>query len=269
VTSVDACRFSLETPDLLQAHAAAHHFDPHLHATFSLVIVTKGRAWLQAQNWRSTVAAGDAFLFSPFQVHAGGDLQGPVEYEVLYPSMRFVADSVELGEKPTELPCFRATVLRSSAATQTLLESLSSSATAAAKVESALQGVLRSCSLEPIGVPARAMTAVRTACQVIHDESMQPIDTQTLARHARLNKSHFIRVFHRVTGLAPQSYLRQVRVARARELICAGAGLAETAQATGFCDQPHLTREFKKIYGVTPGHLSRDVHSRANPVQAA
>jgi AraC-like DNA-binding protein len=56
--------------------------------------------------------------------------------------------------------------------------------------------------------------------------------------------------------------LRQVRVAKARELICAGVSLVDVAQAAGFCDQAHLTREFKKIHGVPPGRLSRGVRDR-------
>lgn len=259
MTAVDACTFSLERPDLLRAHASARHFDPHLHDTFSLVILTKGCAWLQSQHWSSTVREGDAFLFNPFQVHAGGDLQGNVEYEVLYPSMRFVTESLGLAATRTGLPLFRAAVLRRSATTQTLLESLSAPGGATARVESALHGVLRACHFEPAGIPERGMRAVRVACEVIHGKYMQPIDTGTLADYARLNKCHFIRIFHRVTGLAPQNYLRQVRVAKACELICAGVELVEVAQSTGFCDQAHMTREFKKIYGVTPGRLSRDV----------
>lgn len=263
MTAVDSCTFSLERPDLLRARASAHHFDPHLHDTFSLVILTKGCAWLQSQRWSSTVHEGDAFLFHPFQVHAGGDLQGNVEYEVLYLSMRFVTESLGLSATRTGFPFFRAAVLRRSATTQTLLESLSAANGATARVESALHGVLRARHFEPVaGIPERGMRAVRVACQVIHEKYMQPIDTGTLANYARLNKCHFIRIFHRVTGLAPQNYLRQVRVAKARELICAGVELVEVAQSTGFCDQAHMTREFKKIYGVTPGRLSRDVRRR-------
>jgi AraC-like DNA-binding protein len=131
-----------------------------------------------------------------------------------------------------------------------------------ANVESALHDVLRAYHIEPAGIPDKGMRAVRVACQVIHERYMEPLDTGTLADYARLNKCHFIRIFHRVTGLAPQNYLRQVRVAKARELICAGVSLVEVAQTAGFCDQAHMTREFKKIYGVTPGRLSRGVRGR-------
>jgi AraC-like DNA-binding protein len=262
MTTVASCKFSLERPDLLRAHASAYYFDPHLHDTFSVVILTKGCVSLESPRWRNIVYEGDVFLFNPFEVHAGGSRQRVAEYDVLYPSTRFVTDSLGLPAERLGFPSFRTDVLRKCAKTQALLESLRTPDGASATVETALQSVLRECSLDPAGAPEKATRAVRVACQVIHDMYMKPIGTDVLAAYARLNKCHFIRVFHRVTGLAPQSYMRQVRLARARELICTGAELVEVAQSTGFSDQAHLTREFKKVHGVTPGCLSRDLHRR-------
>ncbi|MEU3648139.1 AraC family transcriptional regulator [Lentzea sp. NPDC034063] len=41
--------------------------------------------------------------------------------------------------------------------------------------------------------------------------------------------------------------------------MCAGFELNDVAQMVRFSDQPHLTREFKKVFGVPPGALSRGV----------
>lgn len=43
------------------------------------------------------------------------------------------------------------------------------------------------------------------------------------------------------------------RVDRARRLLLAGRAPADVAGATGFYDQAHLTRHFKRLVGVTPG----------------
>lgn len=43
------------------------------------------------------------------------------------------------------------------------------------------------------------------------------------------------------------------RLARARTLIKNGVPLAETAARAGFADQSHLTRQFKRAFGLTPG----------------
>ena len=56
-------------------------------------------------------------------------------------------------------------------------------------------------------------------------------------------------------GMSPHQYLVNVRVNSARALLTSGAGrrsLADVAAAVGFADQSHLTRQFKRVLGLTP-----------------
>lgn len=84
-----------------------------------------------------------------------------------------------------------------------------------------------------------------------------------LAAEAGLSKFHFLRVFAKATGQTPHAYLVNLRVNRARDLLATGTRPAEAAVAAGFADQSHLTRVFKRIVGVTPGHYARAVAGRA------
>ena len=61
------------------------------------------------------------------------------------------------------------------------------------------------------------------------------------------------RAFTRVYGLAPSDYQRQLRVRAARRLLIRGVSPAHAAAQAGFADQAHLTRWFRRYYGVTPG----------------
>jgi AraC-like DNA-binding protein len=45
------------------------------------------------------------------------------------------------------------------------------------------------------------------------------------------------------------------RVERARRLLLDGRSPAEVATATGFYDQSHLTRHFRRLVGVPPGRF--------------
>jgi AraC-like DNA-binding protein len=46
------------------------------------------------------------------------------------------------------------------------------------------------------------------------------------------------------------------RLGVARRAIAAGTPLAEAAAAAGFADQSHMTRQFGRAYGMTPGRFS-------------
>jgi AraC-like DNA-binding protein len=67
-----------------------------------------------------------------------------------------------------------------------------------------------------------------------------------------------IRVFAKEVGLSPHAYQLQVRVHRARSFILDGVPLADVAARTGFADLSHLSRNFKRFFGVSPGRYSRN-----------
>ena len=52
-------------------------------------------------------------------------------------------------------------------------------------------------------------------------------------------------------------YLEMVRVERARALLRQGEPISRVAFDTGFSDQSHLTRRFKRVVGVPPGQYAR------------
>jgi AraC family transcriptional regulator len=79
-----------------------------------------------------------------------------------------------------------------------------------------------------------------------------------LAGEAGLSPTHFARAFKESVGRAPHQHLMAVRLERARRLLeSPNAALADVAARAGFADQAHLTRLFKRQFGVTPGAFVR------------
>jgi AraC family transcriptional regulator len=85
---------------------------------------------------------------------------------------------------------------------------------------------------------------------------------EALAREAGLSPAHFARAFKESVGRAPHQHLLAIRLERARRLLDApDSALSDVAFRTGFADQSHFTRFFKRRFGVTPGAL-RQAHRR-------
>jgi AraC-like DNA-binding protein len=63
------------------------------------------------------------------------------------------------------------------------------------------------------------------------------------------------RAFAKHVGLPPHAYHLQRRIERARAMLLSGTSAAEAAALTGFSDQAHLTRHFRRHFGITPGRL--------------
>ena len=89
--------------------------------------------------------------------------------------------------------------------------------------------------------------------------SIRAID---LARVVRLSKGHFFRAFRESFGEPPMVYVVKRRVALGQELMRSSrASLSQIALACGMCDQPHFTRVFHRIVGVSPGLWRRRLAS--------
>lgn len=90
-----------------------------------------------------------------------------------------------------------------------------------------------------------------------------------LARVARLSTAHFFRAFRKSFGEPPMAYIVKRRVVLGQELMRKSrAPLSDIALACGMCDQPHFTRIFHRIVGVSPGLWRRQLASGHEPLTA-
>jgi AraC family transcriptional regulator len=80
------------------------------------------------------------------------------------------------------------------------------------------------------------------------------VTIDALAREAGLSPAHFSRAFKETIGRSPHCYLLAMRLEHSRRMLDEpDAILSNVALRTGFADQAHFTRLFKREFGVTPG----------------
>jgi AraC family transcriptional regulator len=102
--------------------------------------------------------------------------------------------------------------------------------------------------------PAR----LRRVRELVDERLGSPITVEEMAESAGLSRAHFTRCFRAATGHTPYGYVRERRLARARELLQGSAhSIAEVAVMTGFHSQSHLGRVFRASTGVTPAEYRR------------
>lgn len=86
----------------------------------------------------------------------------------------------------------------------------------------------------------------------LHTHYAAPVSLQTLAEVAGFSSYHLCRLFSQEFGVPPHVYQNQVRIDHAKRLLAQGQSSVIVANATGFYDQSHFGRYFKRFIGISP-----------------
>ena len=100
------------------------------------------------------------------------------------------------------------------------------------------------------GLPRKKLVR---AVEYIQDQLDTDLTVSGIAQAVYMSPYHFMRLFKESTGQSPHQYVIEARVRKATELLTTGKlTISEAAHHVGFVDQSHLTRHFKRVFGMPP-----------------
>lgn len=115
--------------------------------------------------------------------------------------------------------------------------------------------LLRSWQTPPLVPPASAL-ATRLRRVLVDADTLPPESTgDAIAARLAVSPSRMRHAFRDATGMAVRPYLRWRRLLRAAAAIAAGASLTTAAHDAGFADAAHLSRTFRRHFGMAPSAL--------------
>ncbi|MFK3775840.1 helix-turn-helix domain-containing protein [Pseudomonas sp. NPDC089406] len=248
--------------EMLHARYLQQRFAPHVHEGYVFTVIESGaqRFWHRGSEHLAPV--GSMVLINPDELHTGATAhEAGWRYRGFYPEharVTGVLDELELSRHG--MPYFKDSVIHDpalAAAFSQLNQRCEAGASALEQQTAWRQAVLALVQRhghygEP-AAPGKEPLAVARARELLESRLAEPPSLEDLAAAVNLSPFHFARVFRQATGLPPHAWLKQRRLARARELLRSGLPALEVALALGFADQSHLSRQFKQAYGVTPG----------------
>lgn len=98
----------------------------------------------------------------------------------------------------------------------------------------------------------------------IDENFADPIRIQHIADQLHIDRRYLTSLFHNEYGVPPQTYLMQVRLNRARNFLRIGYSVSDAAQMAGFTDLPNFFRQYRTMFGTTPGS-ERNAQSEISP----
>ncbi len=248
--------------DSLRASYRDHQFPRHSHDTFAIGVFEKGGAEIHCEGALFTADCRTILTINPGAVHSARSADDATwHYRAFYPTCQAVQEVLAEAELATLAPWF-ARPMREDPRLALLIRD------ALVAIESAPDQLGRE-ELMPrivqgLWTPGDTATDLRRSAPVsvvrgrafIEANTHRPLTLGEVAKAAGASRYHLVRTFTAALGLSPYAYYLQRRIGAARELL--GRGLPPSAVSTmcGFADQSHLTRQFKRIVGVTPGEYS-------------
>jgi AraC-like DNA-binding protein len=259
--SADWLRIAPSRPGLerIEAFFSGHGYDPHRHDTYAIGITLQGVQAFRYRGAPENSAPGQVFVLHPDELHDGhAGTDAGFRYRIVYVEPRLIRDA--LGEARCPLPFVREVVSNDPQLTRAIARAL-------ADLERPLEDLHRDQIVLDLAdaLAAADPSATRRKLSIRHwraadavraflDASPQKAVTSSeLEAITGLSRFALARHFRSCLGTSPYRYLVMRRLDRARSLIREGAPLADAALASGFADQSHMTRHFKKAYGVSPG----------------
>lgn len=106
--------------------------------------------------------------------------------------------------------------------------------------------------LQSEGRENRILKAVR----YIKDNFTQELNFTALAQRCSMAPSTFYRNFVKLTRLPPLQYQKQLRLFEARRLLHSGVSAKSAAMQVGYVSQNQFSREFKRLFGLSPSRVS-------------
>ena len=239
-----------------EVHLSACAFEPHRHDTYAIGVTTSGVQTFRYRGTRRVCLPGQLHVLHPDETHDGAaGTDDGFGYRILYiapelvrgalggRALPFVADPVQ---PPTPTTRAIASLLADIDDPLSDLGCAEITATVADGFLSLGGGPDR----RPATIDLRAVELVRDHLAA---HAREPTPAATLEVIAGTDRYTLARHFRWAFGTSPDRYRTLRRLALARAAIQSGQPLARAAAEAGFADQSHMSRQFKRTYGLTPG----------------
>ena len=234
-------------------------FPNHFHEYYVIGFVGSGCRYLTCKNKDYTIDAGDLLMFNPLDNHACHQVDNkPLDWRCINVNENIMRETVKQVTGRDYLPKFTTTVAYRSEAVSLLRELhdlIMEQRTDFEKEEVFffLIEQLIAEYTEPAGESLSATSEeIQKACFYLENNFAEPITLDDLSKLSGLNKYTLLRNFTKQRGVTPYQYLETIRIGEAKKLLEKGVNPLDAAMQTGFVDQSHFTKFFKKLIGLTP-----------------
>jgi AraC-like DNA-binding protein len=245
----------------MHAHFCGHAYHRHSHETYSFGVTDSGAQEFRCRGAGHVSAAGMVMAFNPDDPHDGhAATEAGFTYKMIHIGPALLAGVLaDVSGRAACPPLFVAPVLDDpalAAGVRRLHGALTGTAGPLQRDEqlAAVAALLmrHASGREAIAISPGRVAAAESVRGFLQDNYPAVVSGADIAAVSGLSRYAAYRAFRSRFGLAPSEYQRLLRLRAARAALTRGVAIADVAAASGFADQAHLTRWFRRCYGITP-----------------
>lgn len=243
------------TIERIEAYFSGHGYEPHRHDTYAIGRTLSG---VQSFNYRGSKRhslPGNIMVLHPDEIHDGeaGTLDG-FQYRMIYLEPALIQKI--LGGRP--LPFIVGGITTDSrlfAATEPLLTAVENSFEILEEEDALYDFAQTLATVGGQNFHRRTFDykSAEIARQYIDSAFSQNITLDELSLISGRDRWSLSRDFRALFGTSPYRYVTMRRLEYSRRLMGMGLSLSNVAVESGFSDQSHMTRQFIKTLGISPG----------------
>lgn len=103
-----------------------------------------------------------------------------------------------------------------------------------------------------ISLPAKQFMLIRQSKKFMETYYSEKIELNDLAEAAFMSRFHYVRVFKLVYGITPRSFLRDMRISKAKLFLKEGLSITDSCYKVGYESLATFSSTFKKSTGYSP-----------------
>jgi AraC-like DNA-binding protein len=265
--------------ELLSATGISTSMPRQMFDEYLIGVIETGQATFTYRGDKFPIGGGSLLLIEPGEAFAGqGNVEFPRTFRMLHASPQFFQNSIAaLTERSALLPHFPQPIVLHPLLINTFsqihraLEVPHSHLERDSWLLELVSLLLQHCGSDTPKLLSghRESDRVKQVRNFLMESFTENPSLEELAALVNLSPYRLNRVFSQEVGMPPHAFLNQVRVWRAKAQLAKGKAIADVAIATGFYDQAHLTRHFKRLLGYTPGILQDSKNVQSSPLARA
>ncbi|WP_041599014.1 AraC family transcriptional regulator [Hahella chejuensis] len=251
--------------ELLSAAFNHFSFSKHWHDQLAVGVILQGAEGLDYRGGKAVIPRGQIVAINPAEPHTGfAASEGGWRYRMFYFEEAILRETLRENRNGFA-PFLRGPVIDDPATFSLLLElhqaleaesfSLAQDSLLTAALHQLFQRHGDGGEVETKG--AQDLQGCLRIRDYLHDNWRRNVALEELAGLTGMSRFQLIRAFKQRFALTPHQFLILLKTREAKRLLESGMEPLTAALECGFFDQSHLHRNFKRVYGVTPGRFAK------------